>query len=257
MAATAKPAQPSDLSPGLFLEYTASNGRVLEYHHFDNGDAGTLFYFDGDGTTNYHYPEVPADVHHKPGVGNGHVQRMNEQAAAHGMDLIFIEHPDGKNGGRSWWAGMTDAVVDEYAVAVQELILDSRSNAVQLVGYSGGSEFLVRHLLLNGNGWLPKKSAAAMIGGGGLADYPLQPPTPRMNNMPYRWLVGEHDVEGAAKPESWSALRVSMKAQAAFEARGYHKAEVVVIPETNHINYKFKDLVDTELDLLAGKDKRQ
>lgn len=253
-ASHAAPPSRSELPGGLFQEFTGSNGRVLEYHRFDNGGRGTLFYFDGDGTTNYHYPTVPSDVHHKAGVGNGHVQRMNEVAKNHGMDLVFIEHPNGKNGGRSWWAGMTDEVVDEYAAAVQELIVATNSRAVQLVGYSGGSEFLVRHLLLRGNDWLPKKSAATMIGGGGLAGYPLEAPNPRMKAMPYRWVVGEQDVEGAAKPASWSALRVSKAAVAAFEEKGYEAAELVVIPNTNHINYKFNNIVDSELDALVGED---
>lgn len=251
--AAACPSSP-ELEAGLYQEYVGSNDRVLEYHYFDNGHQGTLFYFDGDGTTNFHHPTVGADVHHEPGVGNGHVQRMNEVAKNHGMDLVFIEHPDGKNGGRSWWAGMTDEVVDEYALAVRELIVATDSKAVQLVGYSGGSEFLVRHLLLNGNDWLPKNSAATMIGGGGLAGYSLVKPSPRMKDMPYRWVVGEKDIEGAAKPETWSALRVSKDAAAAFEDKGYREAELVVIPNTNHINYKFKDVVDAELDELVGDD---
>ncbi len=246
-----------DLEAGLYQEFVGSNGRVLEFHYFDNGNRGTLFYFDGDGTTNFHYPTVAADVHHEPGVGNGHVQRMNEVAKNHGMDLVFIEHPDGKNGGRSWWAGMTDEVVNEYALAVQELIVATDSKAVQLVGYSGGSEFLVRHLLLNGNDWLPKRSAATMIGGGGLAGYPLVDPSPRMQDMPYRWVVGEQDVEGAAKPETWSALRVSKGAVEVFEEKGYRAAELVVIPNTNHINYNFKGIVDGELDSLVGDDCKQ
>lgn len=245
----------SELAPGLFQEFTAENGRTLEYHFFDNGDRGTLFYFDGDGTTNYHYPLVPSNVVHEPGVGNGHVQRMNEEAASHGMDLVFIEHPNGKNGGRSWWAGMTDDVVDEYAAAVQELVIATNSKAVQLAGYSGGSEFLVRHLLLRGNDWLPHKSAAAMTGGGGLAGYPLEAPTSRMKHMPYRWLVGEQDIEGAAKPETWSALRVSRQAKERFSELGYLGSEVVVIPNTNHINYNFRGLIDTELDRLIKSDK--
>ena len=114
---------------------------------------------------------------HEPGVGNGHVQRMNQEAAARGMDLVFLEHPHGEDvesgdvrtTGTSWWNYMEDEEVDAFADVVQEIITASNSARVQTVGYWGGSEFLVRHLLLNGDGWLPETSAAAMIGGGGLA----------------------------------------------------------------------------------------
>lgn len=248
------PADSPKPAPNLFAEFTASNGRTLEYHHFDNGDRGTLFYFDGDGATSFHYPDIDAELVSDSPDRDGYVQRLNTAAAAHGMDFVFVEHPDGMHGGESWWADMTDETINEYAVAVQELITACEHRAVQLVGYSGGSEFIVRHLLVNGNEWLPTNSAAAMIGGGGLDGYHLEAPAPERTDMPYRWFVGEHDVEGATEPENWSALQASRDAQSHFAALGYEAAEIIVIADTNHLDYDFEAIIDGELDQLAGQD---
>ena len=101
---------------------------------FENGDNGTLFYFDGDGTTNFHYPEVAADVVHEPGVGNGRVQRMNQEAADEGMDLVFLEHPDGHLGNSSWWTG---ADITAYTPAMQELITATATRTCSLPATPG------------------------------------------------------------------------------------------------------------------------
>lgn len=252
----------TELTPDVFQEFTGTNGKMLQYHYFDNGDNGTLFYFDGDETTNFHYPLVDASVVHEPGVGNGHVQRMNLEAAERGMDLVFLEHPHGEDvepgetrtTGTSWWNYMTDEEVNAFADVVQEIIDASDAERVQMVGYSGGSEFLVRHLLLDGNGWLPQQSAAAMIGGGGLAGYPLQAPAEGMEQMSYMWLVGELDGPDVENTAVWSALRVSRNAVASFQGLGYAGADIIEIPETDHYNYDFAGLVGDRLDALVAAD---
>lgn len=254
----------STLEPGLFHEFVGENGRMLQYHFFDNGDNGTLFYFDGDQTTNFHYPLVDASVVHEPGVGNGHVQRMNEEAAAHGMDLVFLEHPHGEDvplggpvrvTGTSWWNYMDDSTggeVDEYAAVVREIIGASGAQNVQLVGYSGGAEFLARHLLVVGNDWLPWNSAATFIGGGGAitGEYTPAPPAPGKEDMPYVYTVGLLD---GTDPNAWSALHASRNAVTQWNALGYSGAVLDEVPGVNHYNYDFRGIVRSDLDALLDR----
>ncbi len=258
------PAQPeSTLVEGTFNEYTGENGRMLQYHYFENGDNGTVFYFDGDQTTNFHYPHVDASVVHEPGVGNGHVQRINEEAAARGMDLVFLEHPHGEDvplggpkrvTGTSWWDYMDDSPggeVDEYAEVVREIIAASGAQNVQLVGYSGGAEFMARHLLVGGNGWLPRNTAATFIGGGGAITGPYEPARPDSGreNMSYVYVVGLLD---GTDPNGWSALEASRKAVAQWQSRGYSGAEIIELPDTTHYNYNYRGIVAERLDLLLA-----
>lgn len=249
---------------GPLHEFVGSNDRMLQYHFFDNGDNGTLFYFDGDQTTNFHYPLVDASVVHVPGVGNGHVQRMNEEAAAHGMDLVFLEHPHGEDvplggpvrvTGTSWWNYMDDAPggeVDEYAQVVREIIAASGAQNVQLVGYSGGAEFLARHLLVIGNDWLPQNSAATFIGGGGAitGPYTPDPPAPGKEDMPYVYTVGLLD---GTDPNAWSALRASRNAVAQWQSLGYTGAVLGEVPGVNHYTYDFRGIVRDDLDALLER----
>ena len=237
----------SDLTAGVFQEFTSDAGLTLEYHYFENGDNGTLFYFDGDGTTNFHYPEVAADVVHEPGVGNGHVQRMNQEAAERGMDLVFLEHPDGHLGNSSWWTG---ADIAAYTPAVQELITATGDPNVQLAGYSGGAEFIVLWLLIDGTDWLPVNSRAAMIGGGGSYGYPILTPSADRSHMGITWYVGEHDRAGATEPPEWSAWDAAHDGEVELSAAGYTNTSFVELPDTTHLNYDFRALVGGELDAL-------
>lgn len=244
----------SGLPAGTYQTFTGSNGTVLDYHFFDNaGDNGTIYYFDGDGTTNFDWPTTdPSNVWYDGIPGNGHVQRINSEAAARGMDLVFLDHPENSTGGRSWWNGV-DA--DAAAVAVRELVQVSDAEQVLLAGYSGGSEFFARHLLLNGTDWLPTNSTAVFIGGGGLAGLTPAQPTKRMADMPLVWEVGENDVEGAALPVTWSALRVSRDAEAGYRQQGYQQTGLNVIPDTNHVQYNYKGIVGKHADELLQRVK--
>ena len=49
----------SELNADVFQEFVGTNGKMLQYHYFENGDNGTLFYFDQvTRTTNFHSPLV-------------------------------------------------------------------------------------------------------------------------------------------------------------------------------------------------------
>lgn len=239
----------SSLSVGTFKTFTASNGQQLKYHYFNNpGSTGTIFYFDGDGTTNFDWPTAsPSNTWVDSIPGNGHVQRVNNQAKAQGMDLVFLDHPQN---GRSWWNGVDG---DAAATAVHQLIPATRSSRVMMVGYSGGSEFLARHLLYRNNSWLPTLSTAVMIGGGGLNDRVPSAPLSRLAGMSMVWEVGDRDIEGATSHTEWSALRVSREARNAYERAGYTQARISVIPGVNHVTYDFPQIVAKHASRLAAR----
>lgn len=235
------------LKPGTFRAFTGSNGMTLEYHLFDNGGQGTLFYFDGDETQNFHHPLVEASVRYEPGRGNGHAQRLNAAAAQHDVDLVFIEHPGGADGNESWWEG-ADFV--QAAQVVRELVDASGADNALFLGYSGGSEFLISYLMIGGNAWAPANTALAMVGGGGILDARPVAPAVGREGMRFTWIVGEHDVVGATFPVDWSAFDASTEAQAAFAALGYTAAHVQVVPDTAHLDYDFTQIVSEQLELL-------
>lgn len=241
----------SDLDAGTFQVYEGTNGSVVDYHFFDNpGDTGTVFYFDGDGTVNFDWPLADSSNTWVDDVpGNGHVQRINEEAAARGMDLVFLDHPENRTGGRSWWNGVDG---DAAAITVRELINASSAENVLLAGYSGGSEFFARHLLIDGTDWMPTNSAAVFMGGGGLAEFELTPATERMAQMSLVWAVGENDDLDAAVL-GWSALKVSLEARDIFEQHGYQNAEIDILPGVNHYNYDFRGIVGEHADELLAE----
>lgn len=143
---------------GLYRKHTAANGTELRYHSFDGGDKGLVVYFDGDGTDGFDTPRTGSS---ESNGAHGHVQRIRKAAAAEGFDLIFIDHP---GGGESWWNGVDTQSVSS---AVRDLVTASGASRVEFVGYSGGAEFLARHLLADDASWWPEHVGATMIGGGG------------------------------------------------------------------------------------------
>lgn len=237
----------TSLKPGTFRAFTGANGMTLEYHLFDNGGNGTLFYFDGDETQDFHEPLIDATVRYEPGKGNGHAQRLNAVAAQHGVDLVFIEHPGGADGNESWWEG-ADFV--QAAQVVRELVDASGAENALFLGYSGGSEFLISYLMIGGNAWAPENTALAMVGGGGILNARPVAPAEGRAGMRFTWIVGEHDVVGATTPVDWSAFDASTEAQAVFAALGYTAATVQVVPCTAHLDYDFTHIVDEQLELL-------
>lgn len=236
---------------GAFQTFRDSGGYELNYHRFEGGNKGIVIYLDGDGTTNYNYPETPDNVAYGDRVDpyeNGHVQRMRVVAAAYGFDLYYFDHPES---GRSWWNGI-DA--DRAAVAMREFVAAANPARIQFVGYSGGSEFLARHLLITGPvGEAGDPTRVAMIGGGGVAARTPAPANAAAASTSFHWIVGESDTYGAAIPAYWSALESSKQAQTAYAAEGYENVDHTVLSGVNHLNYPFGDLVASELATLANE----
>ena len=78
---------------------------------------------------------------------------------------------------------------------VQQVSRGTGSSSVLLTGYSGGAEFLSRHLARTGTGWMPPGSGVVFVGGGGI--YGEQVTSPATGSGPrLTWIVGDRDGEG-------------------------------------------------------------
>lgn len=234
----------SPANVGLFRTHTAANGTELRYHSFDGGDKGLVVYFDGDGTDGFDTPLTSASESN--GV-RGHVQRIRWAAAAEGFDLIFIDHP---GGGESWWNGVD---TDSVSSAVEDLVTATGATRVEFIGYSGGAEFLARHLLAGDASWWPEHVGATMIGGGGASGRTPETPTKAHADANLIWVTGESDSFGATPFTRWSALISSRATAAAYSEAGFTRARVHVVPNTGHLDYDFAGITRQQVHDLAAQ----
>lgn len=173
------------------------------------------------------------------------MQRIRQAATAEGFDLIFIDHP---GGGESWWNGVdTEAV----ASAVEDLVTATGATRVEFVGYSGGAEFLARHLLTGDASWWPKHVGATMIGGGGASGRTPEAPKQAHADANLVWVTGESDSFGATPFTRWSALSSSHATAAAYSEAGFTRARVDVVPNTAHFDYDFAGITRQQVRDLA------
>ena len=133
---------------------------------------------------------------------------------------------------------------------VQQVSRGTGSSSVLLTGYSGGAEFLSRHLARTGTGWMPPGSGMVFVSGGGI--YGEQVTSPATDSGPrLTWIVGDRDGSGATQPSDWSALEASAAGFEAYRATGYAAATRVVVPG-DHIGYDLASIVTTQAAALGG-----
>lgn len=221
--------QTTALEPGESRLFVSSNGTQFAYHWWQAGANGTVIYFDGDGTSSF------TDL--APG---GFSDLVSNSARVRGMNFVFLNHPDG---GDSWWE---NGDPDTWAVAVREFISRVPNDNLLLVGYSGGAEFLARHLLLPGTDWLPANSAAVMIGGGDIEWEEVSPAGIRRDVL-LDWVVGAGDDS-----PGWSALRTSEVAHEAYVAAGYTRAARVVTCGS-HDSYDLPSIIGWHADQVLAQ----
>lgn len=231
-AAAPEPApaqQPTAPEPGEDRVFVGSNGTQFSYHWWKAGANGTVVYFDGDGTSSF------TDM--APG---GFSDLVSNSARVRGMNFVFLNHPDG---GESWWE---NGDPDAWAVAVREFISRVPNDNLVLVGYSGGAEFLARHLLLPGTDWLPANTAAVMIGGGDIEWQEVSPAGVRRDVL-LDWVVGAGDDS-----PGWSALKTSEVAHEAYVAAGYTRAARVVTCGS-HDSYDLPSIIGWHADQVLAQ----
>lgn len=219
--------------------FRADNGIALSYSYYADGvdwdrPAGAVFYFDGDGTTRTEQPEGPFAT------------RMAEVAAETNRAFVFVEAP---NGSRSWRAGNTAATAEAVRQFATTNITPTTDAGVLMAGYSGGAEFLSRHLLREGLDWLPAGSGAAFIGGGGTYGQPIAEATPATDDHELTWIVGERDGAWATDSGSWSAREAAAQAQAEYREAGYDRVQRITTAGA-HTDYDIPALVAGRLAAL-------
>lgn len=219
--------------------FRADNGIALSYSYYADGvdwdrPAGAVFYFDGDGTTRTEQPDGPFAI------------RMAEAAAATNRAFVFVEAP---NGSRSWRAGDTAATAEAVRQFATTNITPTTDAGVLMAGYSGGAEFLSRHLLREGLDWLPAGSGAAFIGGGGTYGQPIAEATPATYDHELTWIVGEQDGAWATDSGSWSAREAAAQAQAEYREAGYDRVQRITTAGA-HTDYDIPALIAGRLAAL-------
>ncbi|MEF3120516.1 hypothetical protein [Kocuria flava] len=219
--------------------FRADNGIALSYSYYADGvdwdrPAGAVLYFDGDGTTRTEQPEGPFAT------------RMAEVAAATNRAFVFVEAP---NDSRSWRAGNTAATAEAVRQFATTNITPTTDAGVLMAGYSGGAEFLSRHLLREGLDWLPAGSGAAFIGGGGTYGQPIAVATPATDDHELTWIVGERDGAWATDSGAWSAREAAAQAQAEYREAGYDRVQRITTAGA-HTDYDIPALVAGRLAAL-------
>lgn len=221
--------------------FRADNGISLTYHYYAEGvdwdrPAGAVLFFDGDGTVRAEQPT------------GRFATRMARAAADTNRAFVFVEAPHGT---RSWRAGNTGAVAEAVRQFATTNITPTTDAGVLVAGYSGGAEFLSRHLLRGGAHWLPDGSGAAFIGGGGTYGQPVGKATPATEDLALTWVVGDRDGAYATDAGSWSARAAAAQAEAAYQDAGYERARRITTAGA-HADYDIPALV---ADRLAALDR--
>lgn len=221
---------------GTDRTFRADNGIALDYHYYAEGvdwdrPAGAVFYFDGDGTTRTEQP------------GGRFATRLAEAAAETNRALVFVEAP---HGSRSWRAGDTEATAAAVRQFATTNIIPTTDAGVLMAGYSGGAEFLSRHLLREGMDWLPAGSGAAFIGGGGTYGRPITEATAATDDHELTWIVGDRDGAYATDSGPWSARAAAAQAQAEYREAGYEQAQRITTAGA-HTDYDIPAVVADRL----------
>lgn len=211
--------------------FTASNGVTINYVKGSEGDNGAYVFFGGDGTVAQMKPGSPFTT------------TMSSVTERHGVSGYFLLPP---NRDHSWWQGKSFDTLETWCVAVREFINSLETDTVEVMGYSGGAEFIGRHLLRTNTGWTPENFSASMVGGGGTSGNPVTPPAAGKESTPLLWIVGERDTYSFLYP-TWSALESSKKSRTAYENAGFTESRIRVLPNTDHYQYDFPELVDDRL----------
>lgn len=216
--------------------FTASNGVTIQYVKGSEGDNGAYVFLGGDGTVAQMKPGSPFTT------------TMSSVTERHDVSGYFLVPP---NKDHSWWQGKSFDTLETWCVAVREFINSLETDNVEVMGYSGGAEFIGRHLLRTNTGWTPENFSASMVGGGGTSGNPVTPPAAGKETTPLLWIVGERDTYSLLYP-TWSALESSKESRTEYENAGFTDSRIRVLPNTDHYQYDFPALLDERLNAMSS-----
>lgn len=222
------------------IKFKDSEGQKSWYHLWESGQAGFLYYFDGDYTdldeTSINWPR------------EGLLAQLASVAQRHDLMLVAVNTPDtdGSGDGYTWWEDIDsngDYFRELHADLCAKYPLVDASN-LWLVGYSGGAEFISYDLLNRGIKGMTT-GGAVIVGGGGAEGRVAKKKRAQAcaASVPMHWCVGDRDVVGATNPPEWSALHAARDGAAAFSEAGF-STHLHIFPGVDHAGYDIPTYVE-------------
>ena len=207
--------------------YTARNGVTIPVFKTADGNEGTLVFLNGDGTRRYTTPD-------------GHfIQKITEEVKNENVDSLFLLPPNNQD---SWWRTRD---VDSWCDAVREYLNTLQTPAIEVAGYSGGAEFIGRHLMLDDTTWVPDNTSFTMIGGGSIGGYSVNPPAPGKEGTKLDWVVGHNDTWLREQP-TFSARHAAERSETEYKRTGFDNTTLELV-SGDHYNYDFPQILGSSV----------
>lgn len=210
-----------------------------------NKPLGLLVHFPGDGAFEYDNPDSAWML--------GGVNGIRAQAKSRNLICVIANSPQ-TDGNRTWWEWSGSAENPTYA---RDLILSLYAKynidrrRVFLTGYSGGSQFLVKHFLTRFSGQIFGGGGVIVFGGGGEPDVAVTDFTPAFPAMvPLHWCTGELDDGTEPDSDGYNALA------SATAGRNWYQGRQCRVSMENPVGYGhdldglFGPVVGQQLDLM-------
>nr|VDG64106.1 Uncharacterised protein [Streptococcus thermophilus] len=203
--------------------YTARNGVTIPVFKATHGTQGTLVFLNGDGTRRNTTPD------------SRFVQNIKNEVRGENVNSLFLLPPENQD---SWWRTRN---VDSWCDAVREYLNTLDTPALEVAGYSGGAEFIGRHLMLDDTTWVPHNTSFTMIGGGSIGGYAVNPPAPGKEETKLDWVVGQNDTWLWDQP-TFSARHAAERSESAYKRKGFENTTLEIV-KGDHYTYDFADIV--------------
>lgn len=227
-----------------------ATGVSSTYNVYANGvdpsrAVGALYYFGGD------YWRTSESEVLRP--NSPVVTQLAAAARAKNMILVIPVSPDtnARGDGITWWEDM-DRNGNWFRALRSNL--DSKyhldESRTWLTGYSGGAEFISYELLADRQSWIAG-GGATIIGGGGADNSRVRFSTAasaaQKKNLSLNWHAGSKDVIGDTNPPEWSAIAAARSGQRGYQAAGFTRTSLDVIPGADHYHYDYAGLTARDM----------
>lgn len=206
-----------------YTYFTAKNGVTFPVIKTASGSEGTLVFLNGDGTRRYTSPD------------SDFVKKITKEVAGENVDCLFLLPPNNED---SWWGSYA---VHAWSDAMREYLNSLETPAIEITGYSGGAEFIGRHLTLKETDWIPANTSFTMIGGGSIGGFTVNPPAPGKEGTKLDWVVGQNDTWLRDQP-SFNARSAAQYSESEYRGKGFRNTKLELVP-ADHYNYDFAQIV--------------
>lgn len=199
---------------------------------------GALFYFDGDKADetllSYNNPAF--------------ITAMTHAASTHNLVFIPVHTPVtyGLEGPEYVWWDIRDK--GDYARDLAQRairLLGVDTHHLWFAGYSGGAEMVMSELLSHDRQWI--QGGGAVVMGGGVAEYGVEPATNAAHTLRLLWTVGDRDGEPTPVAGQWSAQVAARSGFQAYSDAGFRYLSFLTLPEQGHA-YDIASVVEMGLE---------